>query len=133
MNYFKVLGIIFGLLALLKPVYMHVIPWDENKFIEKAYAENRPSWILPVAVVGLMLVAFTWYKHFALDVPYSIVLTIIFSITAIKALALIFNYKRFYEWVTSMLNKDKGRDIVLVDIGAGLFGLVVVLLAVFIY
>ena len=38
MHYFAVLGIIFGLAALLKPVYMHWLPWDENSFIEKFYS-----------------------------------------------------------------------------------------------
>jgi hypothetical protein len=42
MNYFKVLGIVFGLAALLKPFYMHLLPWDENQFIEKFYSEKRP-------------------------------------------------------------------------------------------
>ena len=43
MNYFKVLGIIFGLLAMLKPFYMHLIPWDENKFIAKVTHKNAPN------------------------------------------------------------------------------------------
>lgn len=133
MNYFKVLGLIFGLAALLKPVYMHLIPWDENKFIAKAYSEKRPAWIVPVAVVGLALVALTWYMHLTAGVPYSLILAILFSLTALKAIALLFDYKRFYNWVAGMLSKDKGRDIVLVDIAAGIFGLAVVLLAIFVY
>ncbi len=133
MNYFKVLGLIFGLAALLKPVYMHLLPWDENKFIAKAYSEKRPAWIVPVAVVGLALVGLTWYMHFTLAVQYSLILTIIFSLTALKAIILLFDYKRFYNWVAGMLSKDKGRGIVLVDIAAGIFGLAVVLLAIFVY
>jgi hypothetical protein len=35
--------------------------------------------------------------------------------------------------VARLLSKDGGRDIVMIDIGAGIFGLVVVLLAVFVY
>jgi hypothetical protein len=133
MNYFKVLGLIFGLAALLKPVYMHLIPWDENKFIAKTYSEKRPAWIVPVAVIGLALVALTWYMHFTAGVPYSLILTILFSLTALKAIILIFDYKSFYKWVAGMLSKEKGRDIVLVDIAAGIFGLAVVLLAILVY
>jgi hypothetical protein len=133
MNYFKILGIIFGLAAFLKPFYMHIIPWDENKFIAKAYSEKRPAWIVPVAVLGLALVALTWYMHFTADIQYSLVITILFSLTAIKAIALIFDYKRFQEWVKGMLSQDKGRGIVLVDIGASIFGLAVIVLTLYFY
>ena len=133
MNYFKMLGLVFGLAALLKPVYMHLIPWDENKFIAKAYAKKRPAWLVPVSVCGLLLVVLTWYMHFTAGVPYSIVLTLLFSLTTLKAFTLLFNYEQFHKMVVKMLSKDRGRDIVLIDIGAGLFGLVVVLLALFVY
>jgi hypothetical protein len=52
MNYFKALGIIFGLAAMLKPFYMHLLPWDENTFIENFYREKRPAWIVPIALAG---------------------------------------------------------------------------------
>ena len=133
MNYFKLLGLIFGLAAFLKPFYMHVIPWDENKFIEKTYAEKRPAWIVVVSLVGLGLVALTWYMHFTADIPYSIILTILFSLTAVKGIVLLFDYQRFYEWVARMLSKDRGRDIVLVDIAASVFGFILILLAIFLY
>lgn len=133
MNYFTWLGLIFGLAALLKPVYMHVIPWDENAFIAKAYAEKRPRWIVPVAVLGLGLVALTWYQHFTAGVDYSLVLTIIFSLTALKAITLIFDYKQFHTWVAKMLSKEKGKKIVLIDIAASVIGLAIVVLAIVVY
>lgn len=133
MNYFKVLGIIFGLAALLKPVYMHLLPWDENTFIEKFYTEKRPPWIIPIALVGIALIALTWYLHFNLDVPYSIYMTVLFSLTALKALTLVFDYPRFQKMVARMLSKDKGRDIILIDIGAGVFGLIVLVVTFLFY
>ena len=133
MNYFKVLGLVFGLAAMLKPLYMHLLPWDENAFIAKAYGKERPAWIVPVALVGLGLVALTWYLHFTTDVPYSLILTILFSLTALKGIALLFDYERFQKWVAGMLAKDRGRGVVLVDVGAGAIGLVIVLLALFVY
>ena len=133
MNYFTWLGLLFGLAALLKPVYMHVIPWNENAFIAKAYAEKRPRWIVPVAVIGLGLVALTWYQHFTAGVEYSLILTILFSLTALKAITLIFDYKRFHTWVAKMLSKDKGKKVVLVDIGASAIGLAIVVLAILVY
>jgi len=71
--------------------------------------------------------------RFTAGVPYSLILTILFSLTALKAIILIFDYKSFYKWVAGMLSKEKGRDIVLEDIAAGIFGLAVVLLAILVY
>jgi hypothetical protein len=133
MSYFKLLGLLFGLAAMLKPVYMHVLPWDENAFIAKAYAKRRPAWVAPVAVLGLGLVALTWYLHFTAAVPYSLILTILFSLTALKGLALLLDYERFQGWVAGMLAKDRGRGVVMIDLAVGAFGLAVVLLAWFVY
>ncbi len=133
MNYFKALGIIFGLAAFLKPFYMHLLPWDENSFIEKFYTEKRPPYIFVIALLGLALVALTWYLHFTLGVANSIYITVLFSLTAIKALVLLFDYQKFQKTVAAMLRKDKGRKIVLVDIGASVFGLVVLVVTFILY
>lgn len=133
MNYFKVLGVIFGLVAMLKPVYMHIIPWDENKAIGKAYAEKRPAWLIVVAVIGLLLVGFTWYEYIALDIKYSLVLTLLFSLTLIKAIMLIVDYKKFQTWVTGMLNRNKGKKIVIIDSVVGVFGLIIVVFSLILY
>lgn len=130
MNYFQILGIGFGLIAFLKPFYMHVLPWDENKFIAKAYTEKRPKWIVPIAIIGLLFVGFTWYMELTTHIKYSIIITIMFSLTAVKAILFIFDYKKFYNWLDGMLRKNKGKKIVLVDIYAGLFGLALFVLSI---
>lgn len=126
MNYFQILGMSFGLAAFLKPFYMHVLPWDENKFIAKAYTEKRPTWIIPVAIIGLLLVAFTWYMELSTDIRYSMVITIMFSLTSIKGILFLFDYKKFYRWVAGMLSENKGKKIVMVDVLAGIFGLALI-------
>ena len=133
MTYFQALALVFGVAAMLKPFYMHVLPWDEQAFLAKAYAQRRPAWVVPVAVLGLVLVALTWYVHFTTDVPYSLVITIVFSLTAIKGLALLLDYPRFQRWVAGMLAKDRGRQVVLIDIAVGVAGLAIVLLALLVY
>ena len=133
MSYFKILGIVFGLAAFLKPFYMHLLPWDENKFIAKAYKEKRPKWIIPVAILGLALVGFTWYKELTTDIPYSMVITILFSLTAVKAIMFIFDYQRFQKWVADMLKKEKGKKIILIDILVGIFGLAVIVASLLVY
>jgi len=133
MNYFKVLGIVFGLAAFLKPFYMHLLPWDENSFIEKFYTEKRPSYIVFIALLGLALVALTWYFHFTLGVANSIYITVLFSLTAIKALLLLLDYQKFQKTVAAMLRKDKGRSVVLVDIGASVIGLIILVVTFYLY
>lgn len=133
MSYFKILGIVFGLAAMLKPFYMHLIPWDENKLIAKAYSKKRPKWIVPVAIIGLLLVALTWYKELTTDVAYSMVITIIFSLTSIKALLFIFDYEKFQNWVAGMLAEKEGKKIVLIDIVAGIFGLIVIVASLLLF
>ncbi len=133
MNYFKVLGIIFGLAAFLKPFYMHLLPWDENSFIEKFYTEERPLYIVVIALLGLVLVALTWYFHFTLGVANSIYITVLFSLTAIKALVLLLDYQKFQKTVAAMLRKDRGRGVVLVDVGASVIGLVILIVTFVLY
>lgn len=131
MNYFQILGMGFGLVAFLKPLYMHILPWDENKFIAKAYSEKRPAWVLVAATIGLLLVAFTWYMELTTDIKYSLFISILFSLTALKAVVFIFDYKKFQKWVAGMLANNKGKKIVVVDIFVGLFGLLVILVSLF--
>lgn len=131
MNYFQILGLTFGFFAFLKPFYMHIIPWDENSFIAKAYPKKRPAWAVAAAIIGLSLIAYTWYKEFTTDFKYSIVISVLFSLSGIKAILLILDYKRFYLLVTKMLSKDKGRTIVILDLFVGLFGLLLIIISLF--
>lgn len=130
MNYFQILGIGFGLVAFLKPFYMHVLPWDENRFIARAYSPKRPAWVIPVAIFGLLLVGFTWYKELTTEIRYSIVITLLFSLTAIKAIFFIFDYQKFQKWVAGLLRSEKGKKVVIVDIFAGLFGLALIVASI---
>lgn len=133
MNYFKILGIVFGLAAMLKPFYMHILPWDENRFLARAYAEERPRWIVPVALAGLFLVVLTWYKEMTTDISHSIILTFIFSLTAIKAVYFLLDYSKFQRWVAGMLEKDNGKKIIVIDILTGIFGLTVLVISLVLY
>jgi len=133
MNYFEILGISFGFLAFLKPFYMHILPWNEMKGIEKAYAEKRPTWVIPTAIAGILLVAFTWYKEVTTAIPYSILITLLFSLTLVKAVYFLFDYKKFQQWVSGMLKRERGKQIILVDIGASAFGLILIVVSVLVF
>ncbi|MFO7951906.1 MAG: hypothetical protein R6U91_03750 [Bacillota bacterium] len=133
MNYFKLLGIAFGLAAFLKPFYMHLLPWDENRFLKIFYSETRPPWIVPLAIGGLGLIGLTWYLHLTLAVPNSIYITVLFSLTALKALTFLFDYGRFQKTVAGMLKKDKGRGIVMLDWGVSALGLIILVVTFLVY
>lgn len=133
MNYFKVLGIVFGLAAFLKPFYMHLLPWDEKSFIERFYSEKRPPYIVVIALLGLVLIILTWYLHFTLGIANSIYITVLFSLTAIKALALLLDYEKFQKTVAAMLRKDQGRGVILVDIAASVIGLIILVMTFILY
>ncbi|MDY6826976.1 MAG: hypothetical protein SVV67_07345 [Bacillota bacterium] len=81
------------------------------------------------------MIALTWYLHFTLDVPNSIYITILFSLTAIKALTLLFDYGRFQKTVAGMLKKekDRGRKIVLIDVGVYLLGVIILVMVFMVY
>ncbi len=50
---------------------------------------------MAIALFGLGLVALTWYMHFTLGIANSIYLTVLFSLTAIKAVVLLLDYQKF--------------------------------------
>jgi len=81
----------------------------------------------------LALIALTWYLHFTLDIANSIYITVLFSLTAIKALVLLLDYQKFQRTVATMLRKDRGREVVLVDIGVSVIGLITLIATFMLY
>ena len=131
MAYFKILGILFGLTALLKPVVFHLIPWDEHAFFQKAYSARRPAWVIPVALAGVVLVVWTWVMEVVTHHPRTLVVTILFSLTIVKALFLLVRYDAFQRWVQEMTRRNKGRSVMLMDAGVGLLGLAILVWTLF--
>ncbi len=54
----------------------------------------------------------------------------IFSATGVKAIVFIVDYQKFQKWVSGMLSQDKGKKVVIIDIFAGIFGLILIVLSV---
>lgn len=129
MNYFKILGLLYGIIALLKPFYMHILPWDEFKGLKKTYAKKRPVWIIWVSIFGVLLTAFTWYMELTTDYKHSTIISVIMSITLIKAINLLFNYQKFHLWIKKTANPKKSNKLVLIDIVVGIIGLIIIILS----
>ncbi len=100
--------------------------WKEFE-LNSAYTEEKPKWIWYVAIVGLIVIIFTWYMHFTTDVPYSIVITLIVSLTVIKTSQVLFNYEKFRAFVVKLFTEDRKTltklNIVILILGIAVFSL----------
>jgi len=133
MNYFQVLSIAFGLLLILTRPAIQFFPKQWNAFeLNTAYTEKQPRWVWYIGLFGLVLVAFTWYKHFTVGVPYSIVITLLLTLTLIKISQVLFNYKQFRAFVVRVLEKDR-KTLALINIFALILGIASLLIGFLLY
>ncbi len=133
MNYFQILSYVFGAILILTRPAIQFFPRHWNKFeLEKAYTEKQPAWVWVVGLIGLLLVAFTWYMHFTAGVPYSLVITILLSLTLIKMSQVLFNYKQFRIFVVRVLEKDR-KTLALINLFALLMGISSLFIGLFLY
>lgn len=133
MNYFQGLCFFFGALLVLTRPAIQFFPKKWNDFeLNTAYTENQPRWVWIVALVGLLLVGFTWYKHLTTDIAYSLVITIILSLTLIKTSQVLFNYQRFRQFVVHVLIEDR-KKLAVINTVALILGVVVISLGFNLY
>ncbi len=133
MNYFQVLSIVFGLILILTRPAIQFFPKQWNAFeLNKAYTEKQPRWVWYIGLFGLGLVAFTWYKHFTAGIPYSLVITLLLTLTLVKMSQVLFNYKQFRAFVVQVLEKDR-RTLALINIFALILGIASLLIGFLIY
>ena len=133
MNYFQVLSFVFGAILILTRPAIQFFPKQWNAFeLNTAYTEKQPRWVWLVGAFGLLLVAFTWYKHFTAGVPYSLVITLLLSLTLVKMSQVLFNYRQFRAFAVRVLEKDR-KTLTLINIFALLLGIGSILLGLFLY
>ncbi|MGM0432377.1 MAG: hypothetical protein ACQEQU_06665 [Spirochaetota bacterium] len=99
--------------------------------VENAYSEGRPAWVSVVAVLGIGLIAFTWFKVFTSDVAHGWILAVLISLTGIKAVMFIFKYNQFREFVIKVL-QDRKRFMTL-NVVVVAFSAVLILMGIFLY
>jgi hypothetical protein len=133
MNYFQVLSIVFGLVLILTRPAIQFFPKQWNAFeLNTAYTEKQPRWVWLVGLFGIVLVAFTWYKHFTAGVPYSLVITLLLTLTLVKMSQVLFNYKQFRAFVVRVLEKDR-KTLALINIAALILGIASLLIGFLLY
>lgn len=133
MNYFQILSLVFGALLILTRPAIQFFPKQWNAFeLNTAYTKKQPRWVWVVGFIGLLLVAFTWYMHFTAGVPYSLVITLLLSLTLIKSYQVLFNYEQFRSFVVRVLEKDR-QTLSLINVGVLILGLGTILIGIFLY
>ena len=133
MNYFQVFSIVWGVLMIGVRLLIHIIPEKWNDFeLERVYKENKPKWIWLVGLIAMFIVGFTWYKELTTDIPYSLILSILITLTLVKVSQLLFNYDNFRKFVYKALVED--RSIVRkINIATTIIGIILILLGIFLY
>jgi hypothetical protein len=133
MNYFQILSIVFGAILILTRPAIQFFPKQWNAFeLKTAYTEKQPRWVWFIGLFGICLVAFTWYKHLTAGVPYSIVITLILTLTLVKMSQVLFNYKQFRIFVVQVLEKDR-KTLALINLFALLLGLASLAMGLLLY
>ncbi len=123
MNYFQVISIVFGLILILTRPAIQFFPKQWNAFeLNTAYTEKQPRWVWYIGVFGLALVIYTCYMHFTAGIPYSIVITLMLTLTLVKMSQVLFNYKQFRAFAVRVLEKDR-KTLTLINIFALFLGL----------
>lgn len=127
-NYFKILSIVYGIIMVLKLPLVHLFPEKWNQFeLEIAYTKDKPHWVWIVGFFGLSLVFFTWYKFFTLNLKYSIIPTILLTITLLKLFQITLNYHKFRGFAEDVTTKRRsvllGLNLLTFVVGLSMIGL----------
>ena len=131
-NYFSYLCFIWAAVGIITRVLMVTMgdKWN-NWEMEKAYASQKPVWIYVIGVVGLFVIAWTWYQVFNLNVQYSWIMAVIVSLTTIKLSALLFKYDQFRQFASETLNNPKKMKKL--NISVLTISIIFIALGVFVY
>ncbi len=133
MNYFKLFSLIWGIVMIILRSMIHMFPERWNKFeLNIAYTEKQPKWIWKVALLSVIVVGFTWYKELTTEIPYSLFLSILVTITLLKTSQVLFNYSKFRDFVKKALLEDR-KIIVKINISTTILGVILILLSIFVY
>jgi hypothetical protein len=133
-NYFRWVLVVWGAAALLtKPVFFNLLGERWRSWLaQNAYHEGkRPAWILFAAVGSFLLIGYTWVRVYLDPVPYDWVVGVLMTVSAVKVLALLFDYGRFQSWVSELLaDPVKERRMIL---QVSVVGVVLIVLGFWVY
>jgi uncharacterized membrane protein YdcZ (DUF606 family) len=131
-NYFSYLCFVWAAVGVVTRVLMVTMGDRWNKWeMERAYASQKPAWIYAVGVLGLFVIALTWYQVFNLDVRYSWIMAVFVSLTTVKLSALLFKYDQFRQFASETLsNPQKMKKL---NISVLTISIIFIALGLFVY
>jgi hypothetical protein len=135
MSYFALLSIVIGALLCVKwPLTFAFPQWSERLITQRLYTDEKPRWIWLVIPFGLSLIVLTWYMHFSSDVPYSIVLTLIVTVSMLKMAEMVFNYAEFREWLDlAVVEPLRRSSLDSFQVALTVAGMILIALGIYIY
>ncbi len=132
MNYFQVLCLFWAIIGIGSRIIMITLGEHWNRWeLEKAYGKEKPKWIYLVGILGILLIIYTWYSVFALQVAHSWIIASLISLTAIKIFMLLFRYGKFRAFIIEILNNK--NKLTLLNSGVAVFSLICIAMALFLY
>lgn len=131
-SYFSYFCFIWAAVGIVTRILMVTMGEKWNKWeMEKAYASQKPTWIYIIVILGLFMIALTWYQVFNLNVQYSWIMAVIVSLTTIKLSALLFKYDQFRQFASETLNNPKKMKKL--NISVLIISIIFIALGVFVY
>ena len=132
MNYFSLLCFSWAVIGIGSRIIMGIMgekwkSWELNT----AYAPQRPMIINVIAITGIAVVIYTWFKVITTEVNSSWIVALLISFTVIKVATVLFRYEKFRAFAFTMLN-DKRKMLVL-NLGVVAYSVILVLMGYFLY
>lgn len=132
LNYFSYLCFGWAAVGIITRILMVGFgkKWNDWE-MASAYKSKKPIWIYIVCALGLIIVAFTWYQVFTLNVKLSWIIAALLSLTLVKISNLLFNYDKFREFASKTLNDPKKK--LKLTLSVLVLSLVLIFLGIFVY
>ncbi len=132
MNYFSVICFVWAAIGIGSRLAMAFMGQNWNKWeTESAYKEKRPKWIIAMFIIGIIIIALTWYMVAVSDIQFSWIIAALISLTIIKLSTLIFRYDKFREFMVSTLNNPK--KMLKLNISVIIFSIILISMGIWLY
>jgi hypothetical protein len=132
LNYFSILSIAWALVGILTRILMTAFGerWNEWE-MSSAYKKERPGWVVIVSLLGILLVAFTWYQVMNTEVAYAWIIAALLTVTLVKISALLFRYEAFRRFASEVLTDPAKKKQLTISVF--LLSLVMLWMGIFLY
>ena len=107
MNYFQVVGMLFGTLTLLIAFFWVFFLSRAPRLAERLIPEKKPFWLKVTSWVAIFFVVLSWLLVFQDINVYSVLITTIISFTMFKFIGIFLNYDWFRLTYFEIMAEDK--------------------------